>query len=90
VFDKVRWARPLSFEDYQRQVLDASAKGWAIDDGYFSAGILAVAAPVHDRTGAIAYAMSAVTFRGQYAAAEVEKLGQSLRKAAAKVGNILF
>jgi DNA-binding IclR family transcriptional regulator len=90
VFDKVRWARPLRFEDYQRQVLDASAKGWAIDDGYFSTGILAVAAPVDDRTGAIAYAMSAVTFRGQYADAEVEKLGQSLSKAAAKVGNILF
>lgn len=90
VFDKVRWARPLSFEDYQRQVLDAAAKGWAIDDGYFSTGILAVAAPVDDRTGAIAYAMSAVTFRGQYDGAEVEKLGQSLSKAAAKVGNILF
>jgi DNA-binding IclR family transcriptional regulator len=90
VFDKVRWARPLSFEDYQRQVVDASANGWAVDDGYFSVGILAVAAPVHDRNDAIAYAMSAVTFRGQYAGAETEKLGQSLRKAAAKVGNILF
>jgi DNA-binding IclR family transcriptional regulator len=89
VFDKVRWARPLSFEDYQRQVTDASANGWAVDDGYFSPGILAVAAPVNDRTGAIAYAVSAVAFRGQHAGAEVEKLGKSLCKAAAKVGHIL-
>lgn len=90
VFDKVRWARPLSFEDYQRQVADASEHGWAVDDGYFSAGILAVAAPVLDRSGAIAYAVSAVTFRGQYAGADIEKLGQTLRKAATKIGNILF
>jgi hypothetical protein len=34
--------------------------------------------------------MSAVTFRGQHAEAEIEKLGQALRKAATKVGNILF
>jgi DNA-binding IclR family transcriptional regulator len=90
VFDNVRWARPLSYRDYQRQVADASTNGWALDDGYFSAGILAVAAPVNDRAGAIAYAVSAVTFRGQHAGAEIERLGQSLCKAAAKVGNILF
>jgi len=89
-FDKVRWARPLGFDDYRRQVADASAKGWAVDDGYFSAGILAIAAPVNDRAGTTAYAMSAVTFRGQHAEAEIEKLGQALRKAATKVGNILF
>ena len=89
-FDKVRWARPLGFDDYRRQVADASAKGWAVDDGYFSAGILAIAAPVNDRAGTTAYAMSAVTFRGQHTEAETEKLGQALRKAATKVGNILF
>jgi DNA-binding IclR family transcriptional regulator len=89
-FDKVRWARPLSFEDYERQVADARAHGWSVDDGYFSAGILAVAVPVHDRNEAIAYSISAVTFRGQYAPDEIENLGTALCKLAAKVGNILF
>ena len=89
-FDKVRWARPLAFEEYRQQVADARAHGWSSDDGYFSAGILAVAAPVNDLSGAIAYAISAVTFRGQYERAQVEKLGELLRKAAAKVGNIIF
>jgi DNA-binding IclR family transcriptional regulator len=89
-FDKVRWARPLTFEQYRQQVADARAHGWSSDDGYFSAGILAVAAPVNDRSGAIAYSISAVTFRGQYEREQVEKLGELLRKAAAKVGNILF
>lgn len=90
VFDKVRWARPLAYEEYRRQVADASANGWSVDDGYFSAGILAIAAPVNDRTGAIAYAVSAVTFRGQHAEAEIARLGKSLCGAAAKIGNILF
>jgi DNA-binding IclR family transcriptional regulator len=89
-FDKVRWARPLAFEDYRRQVADARENGWSVDDGYFSAGILAVAAPVNDRSGAIAYAISAVTFRGQYDRDQVEKLGELLRKLASKAGNILF
>ncbi|MBB3219944.1 IclR family transcriptional regulator [Pseudoduganella umbonata] len=90
VFDKVRWARSLGYEEYRRQVADASTNGWSVDDGYFSAGILAVAAPVNDRAGAIAYAVSAVTFRGQHGDAEIGKLGQSLCRTAAKVGNILF
>ncbi|MGF6275821.1 DNA-binding IclR family transcriptional regulator [Massilia sp. UYP11] len=89
-FDKLRWARALAFEDYRQQVADARANGWSVDDGYFSAGILAVAAPVNDRAGAIAYAISAVTFRGQYDRDQVEKLGELLRKLASKAGNILF
>lgn len=89
-FDKVRWARPLAFEDYRQQVIDARNNGWSVDDGYFSPGILAVAAPVSDRGGAIAYAISAVTFRGQYGREDIERLGELLRKAASKVGNILF
>jgi len=89
-FDKLRWARPLAFEDYRQQVAAARVNGWSVDDGYFSAGILAVAAPVNDRSGAIAYAISAVTFRGQYDRDGVEKLGELLRKLASKAGNILF
>lgn len=89
-FDAVRWARPLGFEDYRQQVNDARENGWSVDDGYFSAGILAVAAPVNDRSGAIAFAISAVTFRGQYDREQVARLGAVLGKLASKVGNILF
>lgn len=89
-FDKIRWPRPLTFEEYRQQVADARTRGWAVDDGYFSPGILAVAAPVADRSGAIAYAVSAVTFRGQHGSDEIDKLGAALRKAAGKIGNILF
>lgn len=89
-FDKVRWARPLGFDEYRQQVADARELGWSVDDGYFSAGIMAAAAPVLDRAGATAYAISAVTFRGQYDREQMEKLGEQLRKLATKAGNILF
>ena len=89
-FDKVRWRRPLDFEQYRQQVATAIECGWSVDDGYFSPGILAVAAPVLDRSGAICYAVSAVTFRGQFAADGIDKLGGAIHKLAGKVGNMLF
>jgi DNA-binding IclR family transcriptional regulator len=89
-FDKVRWRRPIDFAEYRQQVATAEQRGWSVDDGYFSPGILAVAAPVHDRSGAICYAASAVTFRGQFADDGIDKLGAAIGKMAAKVGSILF
>lgn len=89
-FDKVRWRRPIDFDDYRQQLEAAKRRGWAVDDGYFSPGILAVAAPVTDRSGTMCYAASAVTFRGQFADEGIDKLGSAVAKLAGKVGNILF
>lgn len=89
-FDKIRWARPLEFDEYCQQVQFAREHQWAIDDGYFSAGIMAIAAPVRDRAGAIAFAVSAVMFRGQYIGADADKLGGEVRKLADKLSNLLF
>jgi DNA-binding IclR family transcriptional regulator len=66
VFDKIRWARPLSFETYLEEVEQCRQQGWSVDDGCFSAGIMVIAAPVCDRNDNIAYTVSAVMFRGQY------------------------
>jgi DNA-binding IclR family transcriptional regulator len=89
-FDRIRWARPLDFDDYCRQVELARERHWAVDDGYFSAGIMAIAAPVRDRGGAIAFAVSAVMFRGQYSDGEADKLGVEVRKLGEKLSNLLF
>lgn len=89
-FDKVRWRRPLDFAAYGKQVDAARQRGWSSDDGYFSPGILAVAAPVLDRSGAIRYATSAVTFRGQFDDAGVDQLGAAIATMAGKVGGLLF
>lgn len=89
-FEPIRWARSLSFETYQREVNRARRRGWALDDGYFSAGVLAVAAPVCDASDNIAFTVSAVMIRGQRNEAEVEVIGEALRDLGHKLEAVLF
>ncbi|KAE8235330.1 hypothetical protein A4X13_0g9533, partial [Tilletia indica] len=65
IYERIRWARPLPIETYREEVRLAAERGWAMDDGYFSVGILAVAAPVYSPEGSIDFTVSAVMFRGQ-------------------------
>lgn len=89
-FEPIRWARTLSFDTYQREVNRARRRGWAVDDGYFAAGVLAVAAPVCDASGNIAFTVSAVMIRGQRNEAEVEVIGEALRDLGHKLEAVLF
>lgn len=91
-FTHIRWARPLSFEQYLKEVKRAQQRGWAVDNGYFSDGVLAIAAPVCDTTGHIAYTVSAVMIRGQHSDAEhrVEKLGEAMRELGHRLELVLF
>ncbi len=89
-FDQIRWSRPISFETYWREVGRAKRRGWAVDDGYFSNGILAIAAPVRDPAGAIAFTISAVMIRGQHDDTGVEAIGEALREAGATLAKALF
>ncbi len=89
-FDKIRWARTLSFETYVREVNRARRRGWATDDGYFAAGVLAVAAPICDQSGNIAFTVSAVMIRGQRDEAAIEKLGEALRDLGHRLESVLF
>tara|TARA_R110000850_G_scaffold277147_1_gene424687 strand:+ start:51951 stop:52745 length:795 start_codon:yes stop_codon:yes gene_type:complete len=90
MFDNIRWGTGLSFEEYRAQVAQASNKGWAIDDGYFSIGILAVAAPVYSSSGNIDFTVSAVMFRGQKNEAEIAELGESLCTLGRDLEKVLF
>lgn len=89
-FDKIRWARNLSFDTYVREVNRARRRGWATDDGYFAAGVLAVAAPICDPSGNIAFTVSAVMIRGQRDEAAIEKLGEALRDLGHRLESVLF
>lgn len=89
-FESIRWARPLSFETYLREVNRARRRGWAVDDGYFSRGVLAVAAPICDASGNIAFTVSAVMIRGQRSEAEIETIGEALRELGHKLESVLF
>ncbi len=89
-FEQIRWSRPISFETYWREVGRAKRRGWAVDDGYFANGILAIAAPVRDPAGAIAFTISAVMIRGQHDDAGIDAIGEALSTAAADLTRTLF
>lgn len=89
-FEPIRWARNLSFEVYLREVKLARRRGWAVDDGYFAMGVLAVAAPVCDPSAQIAFTVSAVMIRGERTEAEVELLGEALRDLGHRLETVLF
>lgn len=89
-FAPIRWARNLSFETYQREVARARRRGWAVDDGYFSAGVLAVAAPVCDPSDQIAFTVSAVMIRGQRSEDDIEAIGEALRDLGHRLQAVLF
>lgn len=91
-FANIRWARPLSFKEYLAQVHLAQRCGWAVDDGYFSEGVLAIAAPVCDASHNIAYTVSAVMIRSQTGDTEarIRVLGESLKELGKRLESVLF
>lgn len=90
IFDKIRWSSSLTYEEYCQQVRDAEERGWSIDDGYFSVGILAVAAPVYSPSKSIDFTVSAVMFRGQRDQAGIAELGQALKDLGQELEHVLF
>lgn len=77
-FNAVRWARPLAFDAFWKDVQESARRGWAVDDGYFTAGILGLAAPIVGDSDPPRYSLGAVAFREQHDAASVKKMGQAL------------
>ena len=88
-FNQIRWARPISFETYLEEVNLARRRGWASDDGYFSTGVLAIAAPVSDQTGMIAFTVSAVMIRGDRDKSQVEAVGEAVRDLGQSLQSVL-
>ncbi|MDB5869844.1 MAG: iclR helix-turn-helix domain protein [Polaromonas sp.] len=89
-FNQIRWARPISFDTYLKEVNLARRKGWASDDGYFANGVLAIAAPVCDPSGNIAFTVSTVMIRGDRDEAQVEALGEAVRDLSQRLECVLF
>ena len=89
-FASLRWARPITFETYWKQLQLAKDKGWAVDDGYFSHGIMTVAVPVYDTGGAMSFSLSSVMFRGQYDEAGIEVLGREMQRISPRLTELLY
>lgn len=90
MFRGLRWQRPLTFEEYWQQVEDARETGWAIDDGYFSAGVRSLAVPIEDRKGGLCYTLVAIMFRTQLDEERMEELGHAMKALAPRLSAILI
>lgn len=77
-FLRLRWADALSFEAFEQEAAEARARGWSIDDGHFSPGAVALAVPIADAGGKIAYTAVVVMFRGMHTGAETQAIGSAL------------
>ncbi|MCC5861793.1 MAG: helix-turn-helix domain-containing protein [Gammaproteobacteria bacterium] len=89
-FDKIRWARALSFEQYWREVQTALKRGWAVDDGHFSNGIMTMAVPIFDARDHVSHTLSAVMFRGALDDDGMAKLTAALKAASTRISALLF
>ncbi len=89
-FHTLRWARPLAFETYWKQVELAGERGWAVDEGDFGHGILSVAAPVRDLRDSFTLSLSALAFVGQYQGQEIDQLGRDVAVMASQLSETLY
>lgn len=89
-FESIRWARPLALATYREEVEQAAERGWAMDDGHFSVGILSVAAPIYSPSDSIDFTVSAVMFRGQRDEEGLAELGKALIEFCGEVACVLY
>jgi DNA-binding IclR family transcriptional regulator len=89
-FAVARWQTPLSFAEFERQVLVARDQGWSLDDGYLFRGLTSVAALVVDDEQRPRFGVSGVSITGQQSPQALRALGQDLAILATNIGHVLF
>lgn len=85
-FDRLRWHRAPSFEEWQAQVSAARAQGYAVDDGNYINGIYIVAAPILGGEGEFRHAIVALCIKEGWNEAQLQDLAAMVRASAAQVG----
>lgn len=88
-FEKLRWENAPSFQTYCREVEQARARGYALDEGSYVRGVTTASAAVVDADGRAVMAISAVGFSAQFKAGELKALGEDLRDRAQQVSKAL-
>ena len=84
-FADLRWDNPPPYELWRQQVEDTRAKGFAVDDGHYMAGLTVLATPVRAKDGAPKHALVALGLSGMLRDRSVDELGAQLLTLAADV-----
>lgn len=83
-FDQLRWDAPPSFAEWQDQIAQTRAQGFAIDAGNYIAGVTVMAAPVWQAAGRPSHALVA-TGIGSAIQRDQTALSEALRAAGQSV-----
>lgn len=84
-FERLRWHRAPSFEDWQQQVAAVREQGYAIDDGNYIRGVYIVAAPILGPEGEFRHAIVALCIREGWSEDSLRELAQTVRASALQV-----
>jgi DNA-binding IclR family transcriptional regulator len=76
IVSELRWQAPPTPERYYRDMRQAVARGWSVDEGNYLRGVTTVAAAVGDPAGRVRYCLTSTLFSGQFASAEITRIGE--------------
>ena len=77
-FDKLTWDHPPSFAQWQNEVEETRAKGYAVDQGAYISGVTVVAVPVFGSDGKMLRSLVAIGISERLKDNEIPKLANAL------------
>lgn len=87
-FGTLRWDQPPTFGQWKKQVEQARAQGWAVDDGNYISGVTVMAAPVWRTRAKLSHALVTIGI-GEALKRERSALGSELLTAARSLSSRL-
>jgi DNA-binding IclR family transcriptional regulator len=88
-FRGLRWDQAPSLAEWENQVAETRAKGYALDLGNYMAGVSIVAAPVFGAGRVLSHSLVVVGISGQLQGPALGRIGRELRDAAAQLSRQL-
>jgi DNA-binding IclR family transcriptional regulator len=87
-FRAVPWEDPPTFEQWKTEVRETQLRGFAVDDGAFTAGVTVYAAPVWDGPGRMRHTILAIGLSSALERSDVDALREALLGAARDLSNL--
>lgn len=81
-YQSIRMDNPVSFEEFQAEMAEARARGWALDENRYRDGATSVAVAVVNDSADSVFAITATMFSAQFSADRAERLISLLRQPA--------
>jgi len=88
-FRTLRWDEPPTFEEWQAQVAETRARGFAVDAGNYISGVTVLAAPVWKTRSTLSHALVAIGIGSAVKGSGLPALQEALLSAAETLSNRL-